>query len=561
MALLLTVGVPFLYAYDEPTDGIQPDGSWNTLSAGLHFSWGDRDHVCKIHSVPVATPRTDMELTLWQGERCGLEAVVYSKDFTGQIALGVKAKAALRNCATVSFVNYVLTDDFRGCGKAKPTKPWLVGDVIDDASARSYTPRTVRPVWLTLDIPHDFKPGSYSLTVQLTDGKQKALGKLRLKVNVLNRQLPKPSEQKFSLNFWMQPYAVSRYYGLKPWSQAHLDALRPYMKMLARAGQRIGFAVLFYEPWGEQSNDKFDPMIETTLRRDGTWTYDYTVFDRWVQFLDSCGIGPQINCFSMVPWDMSFRYWDEASGSYKFLKAKTSDQAYRDLWTSFLKAFGKHLKERGWFDRTVIAMDERGLKDMLNAYDVAQKALPGIKMALAGNYHKELVDKVYDYCLGWGQHFTEEELALRRSRGFISTTYVCCSEPFPNSCSNSNPADGVYQPVSCIANNFEGFLRWAWMNWTDRPLQDTRFRFFTPGDTYSVYPDGRSSLRFERFIEGIQAAEKVRLLRDEFRQKGDEASLSRLNAIVAKFKETTPESEEAIIACVHELEAFLNNPL
>ena len=376
---------------------------------------------------------------------------------------------------------------------------------------------------------------------------------------VQERMLPKPSDWKFNLNFWMQPYAVSRYYRVRPWSQAHFDALRPYMQMLAKAGQKVGTAILFYEPWGAQSNDKFEPMVLTIKKVDGSWAYDYTVFDRWIAFLDSCGINGQINCFSMVPWDMSFRYMDEASQKYAYLKTSTSSTEYEKLWTDFLRSFAEHLKAKGWFERIVIAMDERGLDAMTDAYRVAQQAVPGIKMALAGNYHKELVDKLYDYCVAYGQHFTDAELSMRNAKGWVTTTYTACPDSEPNVCSNNSPADAAYLPIYCLANGFNGFLRWAWMNWTDAPLQDTRFRMFTPGDTYMVYPGGRSSIRFERVIEGIQQTEKVRLLREEYTQTGKTIELQRLNELVSDFVSGTVSAEKPSSFYVDQLESLLND--
>ncbi len=44
---------------------------------------------------------------------------------------------------------------------------------------------------------------------------------------------------------------------------------------------------------------------------------------------------------------------------------------------------------------------------------------------------------------------------------------------------------------------------------------DSRFGNWTSGDTYLVYPQNRSSIRFERLIDGIENAEKVRQLRRE----------------------------------------------
>ena len=104
---------------------------------------------------------------------------------------------------------------------------------------------------------------------------------------------------------------------------------------------------MFYEPWGDQSHDKFSAMVRTTRTKSGEWQYDYTVFDQWVKLCEECGISEQINCFSMVPWDMSFRYYDEAQGKEVDLKTTTSSAEYKALWTAFLKSFAAHLKQQG----------------------------------------------------------------------------------------------------------------------------------------------------------------------------------------------------------------------
>ena len=51
---------------------------------------------------------------------------------------------------------------------------------------------------------------------------------------------------------------------------------------------------------------------------------------------------------------------------------------------------------------------------------------------------------------------------------------------------------------------------------------------FGPGDTFFIYPDGRSSVRYERFAEGVQLSEKIRLLREEMTANGDTEGLGRL---------------------------------
>lgn len=536
-----------------------------TGGKGLQVSWASKDVHYAQTERPVIRAKSDTLIKAWRGERVGVEAVVYAAQKQG--ALQVRLTPWRKGGATIAasqgearFINYVTTDNFQYCGyHPNNLTPYQVADVIDLDVPQTAEEGTTHPVWCTLEVPADADAGVYSTRLEVTDAQtHKVLKRLNLKIEVNARTLPSPAEQKFHVDFWQQPYAVSRYNDVPRWSQAHLDALRPYLKLLARSGQKVVSAILFYEPWGDQSHDKFSAMVRTTRTKNGEWQYDYTVFDQWVKLCEECGISEQINCFSMVPWDMSFRYYDEVQGKEVDLKTTTSSAEYKALWTAFLKSFAAHLKQQGWYDKTCIAMDERGLNNMLDAYRVAQEAVPGIKMALAGTHHKELVDKLYDYCIGFGEHFTDEELAARKARGWKSTTYTCCSNTEPNLFSNSLPAEAAYLPVFCVANKFEGYLHWSWMNWADNPLTDTRFRLFAPGDTYLIYPGPRSSVRYERFIEGVAMAEKVRILREEYAAKGNNAALDALNKQVEAFAPAGIPTGQTAAGMVNALQQLLN---
>ena len=536
-----------------------------TGGKGLQVSWASKDVHYAQTERPVMRAKSDTLVKAWRGERVGVEAVVYAAQKQG--ALQVRLTPWRKGGATIAasqgearFINYVTTDNFQYCGyHPNNLTPYQVADVIDLDVPQTAEEGTTHPVWCTLEVPTDADAGVYSTWLEVADAQtHKVLKRLNLKIEVNARTLPSPAEQKFHVDFWQQPYAVSRYNDVPRWSQAHLDALRPYLKLLARSGQKVVSAILFYEPWGDQSHDKFSAMVRTTRTKSGEWQYDYTVFDQWVKLCEECGISEQINCFSMVPWDMSFRYYDEAQGKEVDLKTTTSSAEYKALWTAFLTRFAAHLKQQGWYDKTCIAMDERGLNNMLDAYRVAQEAVPGIKMALAGTHHKELVDKLYDYCIGFGEHFTADELAARKARGWKSTTYTCCSNTEPNLFSNSLPAEAAYLPVFCVADQFEGYLHWSWMNWADNPLTDTRFRLFAPGDTYLIYPGPRSSVRYERFIEGVAMAEKVRILREEYAAKGNNAALDALNKQVEAFAPAGIPTGQTAAGMVNALQQLLN---
>ncbi|MBR6338675.1 MAG: DUF4091 domain-containing protein [Alloprevotella sp.] len=547
----------------EPDDGAKADSTqWTRLEKRLYVSWASRDvHYAKT-AVPLADCQSDTTVYAWRGERIGIEAVLFSPIDAGKLKLQLQSprKASwLRQAASAHFLRYVLTDQFKSCG-AHPTDlpPYLVPDVIDTQNELHVPAMQTRPVWLTIDVPRNAPPGEYVLTLSVSGHLKKH--NLRLRLVVSDRTLPAPADYAFHLDFWQQPYAVSRYYGVERWSDEHFNLLRPYMELLARGGQSVVSAILFYEPWGDQSHDKFSPMVQVAKRRDGSWAYDYSIFDRWVAFMQSCGISKQINCFSMVPWDMTFRYYDETQGQDVELKTTTSAAEYRELWTSFLKSFATHLKEKGWFEKTLIAMDERGLGNMLDAYAVAQEAVPGLQMALAGNYHAELADKLADYCVAYGQHFTEQELSTRRERGWTSTFYTSCAEREPNIFTNSSPAEAAYLPLYAVVHGFDGYLHWSWLNWPDAPLTDSRYRLFPPGDTFVVYPGPRSSVRWERFMEGVQQAEKIRILRAEYQERHNEAALARLNTALKPFADSDHFDGQTLPAKIDALERVLNTP-
>ncbi|MBR2319005.1 MAG: DUF4091 domain-containing protein [Bacteroidaceae bacterium] len=547
--------------YEEPRVGTTPDESeWNAIPSGLNASWASRDVHYKLHEVPDVVQKNVATIRAWKGERANIQAVLFSKTDQGMMTVRMTdwkkgGVATDINGGDARFVNYVITDDYVACGEHPMSLPqWLVADVIDQDKPHAVPAMETRPVWCTLEVPREIEAGEYTTSLEVVNADNEVVKTLTLKIVVDSHSLPTVENQKFHLDFWQQPYAISRYYGVERWSDEHFEALRPYLQALGRAGQRSVSAILFYEPWGEQTHDLFDPMVQTTKKKDGTWAYDYTVFDKYVELCAEYGIDKQINCFSMVPWDMSFRYYDEASSSYKSITTTTTTSEYRELWNSFLTAFKAHLQQKEWFEKTNIAMDERAESDLQNAYNIAHNL--GFNCALAGNYHSSLCSTYRDLCAQLGQehYFTESQLASRKSKGWVTTFYTSCANSEPNIYTNSYPAEAAYLPIYAAKMNLDGYLHWAWCNWDEHPLTDSRFRKFGSGDTYCYYPGNRSSVRFERLIEGIHQFEKIQILKEEY--KNNSQKLASLNTLLGRF--TAGMAGEECAGVVNDMEDFLN---
>ena len=544
--------------YEEPRVGTTPSATeWNAITPGLHATWADRDVHYQLHRVPAVCETQEAEISAWRGERANITAVLFSRSNEGMLSVRfVDTYGKVLPWCKARFINYIITDDKKNCGEHDMNlRQWLVPDVICQDKPHAVPACETRPVWCSIEVPRNTPAGRQKAIMQVTNDKQEVVAQLALTINVNARSLPEVAQQKFHLDFWQQPYAVSRYYGVERWSEAHIAALRPYLEALGKAGQKVVSAIMFYEPWGDQSHDKFSPMVASTKKVNGTWSYDYSVFDRYVDLCAEYGIKEQINCYSMVPWDMTFRYYDERLRRNVDVKTTTDAAIYREIWSNFLEAFKKHLTQKGWFDKTCIAMDERSEPDMLNAYAIASEK--GFKMALAGNHHPSLCNKLYDYSLAPAQvqAMTPEQLQYRKERGLPTTVYFCCADVEPNIYTSSLPVEAAYLPLHAAANNLDGMLHWSWINWDEHPLTDSRYRLFGSGDTYCYYPGNRSSVRFERTIEGIHQYEKIQILKNEY--KDNPQMLKQLNALLAEFKEFAVAGTDCA-AKVKRMEAFLN---
>ncbi|WP_418603159.1 glycoside hydrolase domain-containing protein [Hwangdonia sp.] len=545
--------------YQEPIDpSPSTTENWSELPKGLQASIASTNHRFVKSVIPKIQQKNTWTGTAWKGERLSAQLVLWSNDSTHNVFTEISefksdsGDILPSNTAQTSFVKYVITDEFaNGCGYRKPEDfdASLAADVLEPITSYAIKAQETRPIWVTIDVPADAKSGTYKsvFTLQI-DGQDSK--KFEFTLNVIDKTLPPATDWKFHLDLWQNPFALARYHNVELWSQAHWDVLKPLMKRLADAGQKVITVSLNKRPWGGQTFDQFEAMIDWKKKSDGTWEYDFTVFDNWVQFMMDLGVKKQISCYSMVPWGNEFYYFDEAENKEIKIKAEPGTKAYEDIWVPFLKDFKGHIETKGWSSITRIAMDERGPKEMKAMLKLLNEHAPEFGVSFADNHksYKLYPNELKDMSVAFGHPVDEEDLVSRRAKNHISTHYVCCSDAFPNTFTFSPPAEGVFIGWYTMAADFDGFLRWAYNSWVENPLQDSRFRTWPAGDTYIVYPDNRSSIRFETLRDGIEDAEKIRILREDLQAKGMLDELDHLNNVVAQFNITTsPDNLEEVL--------------
>ena len=536
VTLMIAVALPVLMA-------AQPQSSFK-------LEWASTGSHCVIGGGPsLDYQKKAFNHSAWRGEKVFAQAVISSdaelKDVTVAVSDLRSGKSVIGSGnISVQFVSFVVSDlldttKFGQCSSREDKSKWgevLVADVLDLKESMNIPTGRKQPVWMTVNVPSDAKPGKYTGRMSVSSSNAKTRS-LPVELVVSDHVLPPAHDWAFHLDLWQNPYSVARYAGVPLWSEAHFEAMRPVMRMLAEAGQKSVTATIMNRPWNGQTEDAFGSMVTKIRRIDGSWLYDYTIFDRWVEFMFSLGIDRQINCYSMIPWALEFDYYDQATSSPTTFQAAPGSEEYNEYWGSFIADFSRHLKAKGWFEKTMIAMDERPMESMQAVLSLIRRTEPDFKISLAGNYHEPINFGIADFSEGFApqKEFPESAKAQRKELGLATTFYTCCAEAHPNMFVISDPDEAAWLGWFAQAENYDGYLRWAYNSWTMDPLADARFRTWPAGDCFVVYPGGRGSVRFSKLVEGIQDFEKIRILKEQWRKEDDDSKLSHLAEILKSF--------------------------
>lgn len=554
---------------DEPENpgAIVPTQAWEMISAGLHAMWGSTDVKYHKDYIPGKENSEPVKMTGWKNERVYAQMVIWSKDTVNDIV--VSLKPLLMNGSVIDtgsircfFVRNVLTDEFlKGCGprEKNPENAHISPDVLESMPAYSNPARCTRGIWFTIDIPKEASSGTYKSEVEITV-KGKILKTLPVSLEVINKELPDPGNWAFHLDLWQNPYAVPRLYNVELWSEEHFEAMKPLYQMLANAGQKCITATITHRPWRGQTYDPYGSMVSHIRKSDGTWSFNYTVFDKWVDFMMKLGVNKQINCYSIISKDGNYYYYDESVRDTIMMALIPGTTEYEDFWKPFLIDFNEHILKSGLSDITTIAMDERPPEHMLPAITLIQNYAPDLKITLATDLKNDYSDAVHDLSIGLKHLSIKDIIPIRRNLDVITTFYVSCSSHYPNNFTFSMPAEGTWMGWYAFANNLNGFLRWAYNSWVEEPLYDSRFRTWPAGDAYLVYPGPKSSIRFEKIREGVQDYEKLRIIKEFLRNSSSPESAQiakELESHLEYFKEDFPE-QESITVNVTKAKEWLN---
>ncbi|MBR6770015.1 MAG: Ig-like domain-containing protein, partial [Lachnospiraceae bacterium] len=533
----------------------------------------------KYNTLKTAAEKKTETLYAWRNDAAISQISVLAIDSAAQDLTVTAGDFTGANGAKISKENVKLTfiksvDAYTGMpGYGSTTRPIPTGSrqeaneiLYQDAS----TPIDVaydklQNVWVSIEVPENTAAGTYTGEISVTAQGVSTPQKLTYTLEVADAVLPDEEEFEdgFDIELWQNPYASAEYYGVTAFSDEHFAILRPIMEKYKSIGGYAITTTIVEEAWAGQTysaNDvKYPSMVKWTKKADGTWSFDYTDFDKWVKFNKELGIGDKIICYSIAPWSCAVTYYNEATKQNEKITVEAANgwnANWESAWRAFLQDLIQHVTDEGWKDYTYIGIDERGFS--ANAFNLIDSVLDikGVPLKTAGAMDgfvdkRDLAMRLDVLSVGSiavKAHPAEFE-ALRQERdelGLKTTVYTCTGHK-PGSFSLSAPGESYWTMMYAYSVGGSGYMRWAYDSWVANPLEDTTHNAFEAGDCFLIFPDEkedkanaevRSSTRLEKMAQGVRDVNKLLMMQEEV-----SAMEAEVDTLMASIKATYPSSQ------------------
>jgi hypothetical protein len=232
------------YTFDTPVD----PQSWQKQKPGLNISFASTDESYFRTDLPAINRTQVFEGTGWRGERINAMILAWAADTIEQVRFMISdlkttdGKSISKDNLQLSLVRYVLSNypydaTEVSCGEGPVDKAYLMPDRLEAFERFTIPGRTVRPVWVSINIPSNAPPGLYSGSIQVNSGN--GATSLRFTIKVQDQTLPKPYDWTFRLDLWQNPWVIAAYYHVKPWSAEHITLLEKHLKLYAGCRRKI----------------------------------------------------------------------------------------------------------------------------------------------------------------------------------------------------------------------------------------------------------------------------------------------------------------------------------
>jgi hypothetical protein len=174
----------------------------------------------------------------------------------------------------------------------------------------------VIPVWVTVTVPADAKPGDYRGTLTVGANRQEVAVPVELRVSPF--RLPDPKTYRTFVELVESPDTLAAEYGVPLWSDGHWKQIE---KSLALAGQAA--AKTCYLPLISETNLGNEQSMVRWMKQDGNkYRYDFSIMEKYLDLVQKYQGPSTLVCFGV--WD-NFLEGGQFGGDIKYEAKVTQD--------------------------------------------------------------------------------------------------------------------------------------------------------------------------------------------------------------------------------------------
>ena len=160
--------------------------------------------------------------SVWRGETAYVEIPKAFQDKAAALSAQRAGNGVSLTLLRFDEVKYDRMSELKKNEKGRDYREILGKTSVPDVCREWKPGDAAKPTIVKVIASSDAKPGKYDL------------GPLELKV--IDRVLPPAKDWKYFLDLWQHPWAVSRYFGVEPFSPEHYAKMEPIYRALADCG-------------------------------------------------------------------------------------------------------------------------------------------------------------------------------------------------------------------------------------------------------------------------------------------------------------------------------------
>jgi Glycoside hydrolase 123, catalytic domain/Glycoside hydrolase 123 N-terminal domain len=399
-------------------------------------------------------------------------------------------------------------------------KDMLLFDQLSASAPASIPAGSSQPIWVTVNVPRDAKPGLYQGKLVINAGKKYNVD---VSFMVFGWRAPAPRDYVGYVGVDQSPWAVAKWGKAKLWSVAHWKLIEASIRNAGLLGSRVISVPVIQNTELRNGSETMIPWTRKGTHSTGSgqavYEYDFSILDKYLAlWRKHCHSKSDIVLYITLPANNYGR--GGGAGTVNLRGGGTAKITDSNTWAAFCQAARKHLNARGFKDGQI----HWGL-----FYDYAAKDTK----ALAGKLKAVLPG------VGWARssHGGNGRNAFKSNEGIINWDAAVrryCRAPFggrkgyevvmrsgwkdqnaslllPRSDSDVT-AMGLCPPLwqlrslqeMAITSSYRGFARLCVDGWNTGG-------YFGPYIVYMSHPDGKggmdSSVQLEVLREGLVEAE------------------------------------------------------